>query len=259
MIIKTLLLISIFLSTQAVADEIKDKLPQTSTNKYSEDLNTDAAKLYSSGILSKYEDITKAVMFFEEASNLGHFEAKYELAKIYDTGNGVEVNKTKAFQLFSEVLNNHLDKASKGDVDSYVALGKMYASGYGTSEDITKAVYWYELAAKKGNISAQNSLGFLYGEGRGVIQDYKQSYYWHRKAAVQGYTFSQLALSLNYAFGFGVKKDPVKSQVWILIAKSQGADTSDLDNLNKLTLSQIHKAQEIAKKCVISNYKQCNS
>ncbi len=53
----------------------------------------------------------------------------------------------------------------------------MYHNGTYVSQDYTKAVQYYELAADGGNAEAQNNLGHMYHHGLGVKKDHIKAVY----------------------------------------------------------------------------------
>ena len=57
--------------------------------------------------------------------------------------------------------------------DEEFDLGLTYRDGKGVTQDLKKALYWYEKAAEMGHARAQSNLGQMYGNGEGVAQDDK--------------------------------------------------------------------------------------
>lgn len=113
--------------------------------------------------------------------------------------------------------------------------------------------------AKQGDVEAQFKLGLMYYIGESVSQDYKQAAYWFEKAATQGSADAQNNLGLMYDKGQGVTKNLIKAHMWANIAASNnGIDRKLRDSVaKKLTSEQLNKAQEMAKKCLSSKYKNC--
>ena len=92
-------------------------------------------------------------------------------------------------------------KAARGDADAQYALGELYASGLGVSQDYTKAREWYEQAAAQGSAMAQVNLGALYLKGQGVPQDYGKARQWFEKAVAQEDARAQYNLGQLYHSG----------------------------------------------------------
>tara|TARA_B100000768_G_C11274693_1_gene375304 strand:- start:1369 stop:1653 length:285 start_codon:yes stop_codon:yes gene_type:complete len=62
--------------------------------------------------------------------------------------------------------------ASKSnDADSQRALGNMYETGKGVTQDKAKAAGWYLRAAQQGDAKGQICLGKLYETGEGVTKN----------------------------------------------------------------------------------------
>jgi hypothetical protein len=97
------------------------------------------------------------------------------------------------------------------------------------------------------------------------VQDYKEAAKWFRLAAQQGHAKAQAFLGSLYWHGFGVEKDDVRVYMWINVA-STSLSGNDLkiamslrDGILKiLTSEQIAQAQEMARKCQASNFKNCD-
>ncbi len=65
-------------------------------------------------------------------------------------------------------------------------LGYCYLKGIGTKIDISKAIYWTELAASHGDRDAQYNIALLIEEGKVKGKNIDDAILWYKKAAVQG-------------------------------------------------------------------------
>jgi len=84
---------------------------------------------------------------------------------------------------------------------------------------------------------------------------------WYRKAAEQGDADAQVNLALMYGNGQGVLQDMIAAHMWFNIAAANGhPDAAKLRDIaaGKLSSSDIVKAQEKAKRCMASGYKDCD-
>ena len=133
--------------------------------------------------------------------------------------------------------------------------------GQGMAQDYKAALKWYMKAAEQGYASAQNNIGAMYDKAHGVTQDYGLAAKWYLAAVKQGEAVAQYNIGNLYYNGFGVLQDYKKAHMWLNIAASHGIDNAS-ENRNvvesKMSISQIETAQEMAKRCVSSNYKQCD-
>ena len=114
--------------------------------------------------------------------------------------------------------------AEQGDAEAQLNLGIRYANGEGVPEDDVEAVKWYRLAAKQGLARAQSYLGIMYGNGDGVPENYAEAVKWFRLAAAQG------------------QEDAKRNRD--IVAE-------------RLTPDQLTQAQQIATRCIESDYQDC--
>lgn len=76
--------------------------------------------------------------------------------------------------------------AIDGDPLAQHFLGWHYHKGLGIPADDTKAVFWWQLAAKGGIPEAQQGLGWAYENGRGIDRDLRHAYFWYARAVNGG-------------------------------------------------------------------------
>lgn len=81
-----------------------------------------------------------------------------------------------------------LPMAEAGDADAQNALGTIYYLGLGVRRNDSKALQWFEKAARQGHPGAQRNVGMMYVDGRGAEQDYLTAYMWFYAADKQGNT-----------------------------------------------------------------------
>jgi TPR repeat protein len=131
--------------------------------------------------------------------------------------------------------------------------------------DYTQAARLFSPLAEQGVASAQFYLGLMYEKGRGVPQDHSTALTWFRKAAAQGYAGPQNNLGLLYERGRGVRKDLVRALMWYHVAAAMlnGDEAKTAmkrrDHLtSQMTAAQIEQAQEMARRCQQSQFKECN-
>ena len=131
--------------------------------------------------------------------------------------------------------------------------------------EYTQAARLFSPLAEQGVASAQFYLGLMHERGRGVRQDYPTALMWFRKAAAQGYVGPQNNLGLMYERGRGVRKDLVRAFMWydlagaLLPGNDGKAALERRDQLRShMTAAQIEQAQELARRCQQSQFKQCD-
>ena len=155
--------------------------------------------------------------------------------------------------------------ATQGNADAQCLLGYMYRKGHGVPQDYKEAVRLFGLAAAQGYANAQSALGYMYRDGEGVPQDYKEAVRLYRLAAAQGHAWSQLNLGDMYDNGQGVLRDYVLAHMWYSVSASLVSRQDETFAINirdkivvKMTPAQIQQAQEMARKCKASNFKNCD-
>ena len=155
--------------------------------------------------------------------------------------------------------------AEQGDAQAQSNLGGMYMAGQGVPQDEQAAVQWWRKAAAQGDAAAQYNLGVSYQDGRGVPQDSKEAVQWWRKAAAQGDGQAQVDLGVMYVKGQGVPQDVIRAFMWFSVAGT--ASSYDVGRVamnyrdrvvSKMTAAQIAKAQEMARRCQETKFKECD-
>ena len=136
-------------------------------------------------------------------------------------------------------------KAEKGDAQSQLALGFLYASGTGVGKDLGKAAKWHRKAAEQGLARAQFLLAGDYADGVGVKPDQAEAFRWFRSAAYQGLAEAQFALGKCYARGEGVSEDVVEAVKWYQRAADQNF-VEALDELGECFLEGTGVTTDIA-------------
>ena len=101
---------------------------------------------------------------------------------MYDAGQGVAQNLSKAFELFHEA-------AESGNPYGQYSLGNMYAEGRGIIRDIDQAKTWYQKAAQQDLAIAQFALGLLYTNlpdqtGQQAAKDRETAIEWFYKSGL---------------------------------------------------------------------------
>ncbi|MBX3510464.1 MAG: SEL1-like repeat protein [Hyphomonadaceae bacterium] len=111
----------------------------------------------------------------------GYVAAYHRLAKLYESGRGVEANLTRARHWTQRA-------AEAGDARAMHDLGVYFASGEGGVRDDAAAFLWFRRAAERGVTDSQYNLGVLYQTGRGVSADAAEALFWFVLAARSGDT-----------------------------------------------------------------------
>jgi len=127
--------------------------------------------------------------------------------------------------------------------------------------DYATALQEWRPLAEQGHAQGQYNLGVLYANGMGVPQDYAEAVNWYRLAAEQGHANAQTNLAAMYMFGNGVIKDYVIAHMWLNIGGANGhAKGSEGRGLIEelMTSEQIAEAEALARRCMASDYQDCD-
>ncbi len=169
------------------------------------------------------------VALYEDAET-GDTPAQLALARAYDDGLGMPVNRAEAARWYAMA-------AHAGNSAAMVRLGELLATGDGVDADPAGAVglfrraadagdaegqFWLGTAYANGNAQAAYSLGVMYDQGRGTRADRDEAIDWYRRAADAGDARAQLALGDAYAAGNGLPADPALAAAWWKRAAEQG-------------------------------------
>lgn len=93
------------------------------------------------------------------------------------------------------------------------------------------------------------------------MQDYAEAIMWYRLAAERGHASAQLYLGDVYAMGLSVPQSSALAYMRYYVSVTNGyfASVGGQDRIaNRMTSLEISEAQSMARKCVETNYQECN-
>ena len=141
--------------------------------------------------------------------------------------------------------------AEEGDAEALYVLGTMYQNGMGVLKDGALASHWFALArrwrvldANKGDRAAQMRLAIMLELGQGGAVDLVSANMWFNIAASAAHERGEksdefiIIMSQDLIKGARVRRDMIEL---------------------RMKPSEIARAQELARKCLASNYKQCGT
>jgi len=131
---------------------------------------------------------------------LSREEQLFDQSMVYFTGDGVEVDKNKAFQLCKE-------SAEMGYAPAQFNLAVFYYNGDGVARDHKMVFYWMQKAAEQNYLQGIIQLSKCYRMGLGVKKDDAKGVEWLEKAAKMGDVESQYQTGMSYFKGIGVVPD----------------------------------------------------
>ncbi len=149
----------------------------------------------------------------------------------YQYGIGCYVDKTKAFEIFSNAVNN--DQKNETINDDTEKLNKIILQ-YFYSLFYYKDVILYTLQrknnfgshirnAEKGDNVSQYYIGNCYYHGKSIKRDYNKAIEWYSKSSSGGNIRAVYKLGIYYDYGYGVTKDEKKAfEIYLKSAKEAG-------------------------------------
>lgn len=137
---------------------------------------------YRDGAVGVKQDYSSAAKYYMKGVGKGNAEAMYNMALLYQRGQGVEKN----FQLAHSLLEDAATQSPTmtlmsqsvprvGVAEAEHSLGFSYENGIFVEQSHYEAVCWYKKAVSHGSATAANNLGKCYLLGTGVKQDLKQA------------------------------------------------------------------------------------
>lgn len=242
--------------------------------------------IYRNGEYGIQRDFQQAERWFLLAAEQGEPESQRLLGFLY--GND-EFDKYSVEQSFQWMLR----AAKQGDAIGQAALADRYRIGRGTPSDQYRwlkwmtlsaeqglpfaqselgeyyfrenryrdAERWYRQAADAGNANGRLGLGRMYREGRVVAQDYSIAVELFQLAAQEGQATAQLYLAEMFHDGEGVTKNQTRAYMWANVAAAKGVPRARIlrDEIQRieLTAAQLSRAQQMARDCIATEYKDC--
>ena len=143
------------------------------------------------------QNLKKARELYIEAYQRKSGRAIMSLAKMYETGIGVEKDYKKAFELYKEGAN--IDNPNPACM---FALGKYYELELAPKEENTRgiheALYYYEYAANASYPEAITKLAYMHENGIGCEPNKERAYAEYQEAAKLGDPLANNYLGLRY-------------------------------------------------------------
>ncbi|MDE7400334.1 MAG: relaxase MobL [Oscillospiraceae bacterium] len=173
--------------------------------------------------LYRNRNIPKEFNLFRAEAEKGNVLAIFDIGKMYRNGLLGDENILKADKYFKKALQGFLAlEPTAKRLRDYVQyrIGKMFALGYGTEQDYTKAFAWFEKSAAAGNEFAQYSLGSLYFYGNGTPQNYEKAFEYYKLSADQDNAYACYETAKMLHDGIGVEKNSEQSEIYFQKAYS---------------------------------------
>lgn len=148
-------------------------------NKESADAFNALGQMYRQG-LGVEVDLTRSLMCYDKAHQLGSLAGTINLSTAYRRGDGAPRNYKLAFELADYA-------AQKMHPKGYYLAGNQIFKGLGTEQDYEKARIYFEKGAELGNKECIYMLGVIYMKGYGTEPDYEKSRKHFKSAMAKGH------------------------------------------------------------------------
>jgi hypothetical protein len=170
----------------------------------------------------------QAITALEYAAEQGIAAAQWKLGRMFADGDGVDIDKLRAFEYFKRIASEHADEVPGTPrglmvANAFVALGHYYRDGIPDSPvrpdaDRARQMFWYA-ASYFADSDAQYHLGRLYADGKLLPRDTVQAARWFRLAANKGHHLAQATLGAMLFNGNGIQRQAALGLFWLIVAK----------------------------------------
>ena len=183
-------------------------------------------------------NVKSSVEAFKYAAANGNPLARWKLGKMYADGDGVPRDDAKAFQYFSQIVQNYdEDDDNRRDMsvvsNAFVAVGVYSLNGIANTDvkpDPERALDMFQYAALTfGNADAHYNLARLYLVGAvGIPKDVRQAARWLSLAAEKNHVQAEALLGHMLFNGFqGFARQRAKGLMWLTLARDAATESKD--------------------------------
>ena len=132
-------------------------------------------------------NIREALFWYKKAAEQGHEKAADVYSLLKDSNYEIYIDGCKhlEYKEYKEAYDVFYSISS--DAWGQNGLGICYAKGYYVEQNIDRAAYWFQKAARHGLVIAQFNMGNCFYNGWGVTKDRYLASYWYQKASDNGY------------------------------------------------------------------------
>ncbi len=159
-------------------------------------------------------------------ADTGDKDAQFQLAKMYETGDGVPKDPAAALQLYGT-------SAVAGSPNAQLTMYLKYLSGDGVPKDPAEAARWLELAPHASYYPLQGLLGQAYETGQGIEKNPGVAANLYLSAATHDDLSSQARLGSLLANGPPEVRNDMEAYKWLYVAAARG-DQNSAAMLSKL-------------------------
>jgi len=194
----------------------------------------------------------QGVKDLEYAAEQGVPGAIWKLGRMYADGDGVKINKPRAYDYFRRLTAMHGDDSAGTPnarylANAFVALGLYHLDGIpGTLKadpNVAREMFRYA-AAYYADPEAQYYLGRIYLMGKGAPKDAIQAARWLRLSANKGEHRAQALLGGMLFKGEDVSRQAALGLFWLIVAKdAAGPDENWITDMYTSALAQANESE----------------
>lgn len=141
--------------------------------------------------------------------------SKFQLARMYETGEEIPQDPARAIDLYRQIAAD--DHDFRNGIAQF-RLCQMYGNGTGMAKDFAQAKSWCKQAAKQGNASAYLVLGVAAERGLGGPINLKEASDWYEDAAIADAS-AGFMLSGELKLKSGSHDDQKTAYYWFFLAQ----------------------------------------
>jgi hypothetical protein len=174
----------------------------------------------------------------------GDISAQTVLGMLYQKGQCVEQNYSKAIEWYNLALNNIKMKEKSKQFSAW--LDNQLTLLYWQMDDGSMATLHAYNAVFKGSTIGLTLLGGISYSGK----DYRVAFWFYEKAANRGEPFAQYKLAKMYSTGEGALQDNIKAFAWVAVAIANGLpkdEEVDAMSLRQSLIDQLTQSRELDK------------
>ncbi len=148
----------------------------------------DADAQFELGVVSYVErEFPKALKFLSDAAQQGHAQAQFNLAVMFQRGEGTVPDLNEALRWFQMAEENEYPSAYGAVAEAQFAIGLQFSK----AGSFAKAIEWYQKASERNHFKSQYNIGIQYLDGEGVHEDPHEALKWFERALEAGHPKAQ--------------------------------------------------------------------
>ncbi len=189
----------------------------------------------------KAGDTETALEALSFAAEQGHTAALWKIGRMHASGDGVQQDHAKAYEIFMRIANESADtnprsRDARYVADALLALGRYYEHGIAgrlePDPGVARQIYTHA-AAYFGYADAQFEIARMHHLGIGGDLNIRQAARWYKLSARKGHARAQAEFGMLLLQGEGIARNPVEGLMWLSLASRQAEDNASILDLHQ--------------------------